>query len=110
MIYWMSDKINEIWDEKCPWLKCIVCEIHDDELKGHIVLELEIDDENYYQLDLGVCDGLSDEEINARFVGKFGEFVKEYESWDDCCGPVLEDLEEMMEEFAESIKKVEDSH
>lgn len=104
MICWMSDKINEIWDEKCPWLKCIVCEIHDESRKNHIVLQLDLDDENSYQMDLGVCEGLPDEEINRRFVEKFGEFVKTYEEWDECCGPVLEDLEELRDEFLKTIE------
>jgi hypothetical protein len=104
MIYWMSDKVNKVWDEKCPWLKGIVCEIHDEELKGHIVLQLEINDDEWYQLDLGVCDGISDEAINERFVRKFGDFVKEYEDSDECCGPILEDLEELRDEFLKTIE------
>lgn len=105
MISWMSDKVVNVWDEKCPWLKGIICEIHDESLKGHIVIQLEITDDDYLQLDLGMCEGLSDAEINERFVRKFGEFVKEYEDYDECCGPVLEDLEEMRDELLKTLQK-----
>ena len=97
MIYWMSDKVNKVWDEKCPWLKGIVCEIHDEELKGHIVLQLE----------LHVVAGL----VLAVPVGAHaadlapGDFVKEYENWDECCGPVLEDLEEVRDAFLKTLEE-----
>lgn len=103
MISWMSEKVEKVWDEKCPWLKGIICEIHDESLKGHIVIQLEITDDDYFQLDLGMCEGLSDEEINERFVRKFGDFVKDYEDWEECCGPILEDLEEMRDELLKTL-------
>lgn len=104
MIHWLSEKVEKAWDEKCPWLDAIVCEIHDESLKGHIVLQLEITDDDCYQIDLGMCDGLSKEEINRRFVEKFGDFVKAYEDSDECCGPILEDLEELRFEFLKTLE------
>ena len=105
MIYWMSDEVNRIWDES-PDIGLIgtICEIRDEALKGHVVIQLEIGDNFYYQLNLGDCNGLSDVEINERFVRKFPEFVDFYEKSDECIGPLVEDLRELSDKFLATIE------
>ena len=103
MIEWLSNEVEAAWDSY-PFLDGIVCEIHDEELKGHIVIQLELMDDFTYQLDLGDCTGLSNPEINERFCRKFGEFVKAYEDSDEYFGPALEDIEELRDKFLKSIE------
>lgn len=106
MISWMSKEVDELWDKANSdgiGLNGIVCEIHDEELKGHIIIQLEIGDDYSYQLDLGDCTGLSDKEINERFVRKFPDFIKEYENDENCIGPLVEDLQELSDKFLATI-------
>lgn len=79
MIHWMSDRTEKIWDETCPWLMGFVCEIHDPELKGHIVIELEANDEDSWQIDLGDCTGLEDAMIDRRFCETFANWADDNE-------------------------------
>ena len=106
MISWLGKGEEMAWDEYCPWLSAVVCEVHDDDLKGHIVLQFEgiepddIDSKWYeYQLDLGDCSGFTDTEINERFCNRFQELVDEYENDDECCGPILDDLRAFADEI-----------
>ena len=103
MIDWMSEKVEKVWDDSNTGLVGIVCEIHDESLKGHIVLQLELGEDFKYQLDLGDCSELSNAEINERFVRKFPDFVKVYENSEDCCGPLAEDLKELSNKFLATI-------
>lgn len=105
MIEWLDDNVEKLWDDYCPWLQAVVCEIHDKSLKGHIVLQIEgIDDDfdgGWYQLDLGDCTGLSNGEINRRFCEEFKTLVDEYESYEGCCGPILDQLRDFSNEILE---------
>ena len=103
MIKWMSKEVEKAWDERDDiGLVGLVCEIHDHALKGHVVIQLEVCD-YIYQLDLGDCTGLSDAEINARFVNLFPQFVDAYEADPDCFGPLVEDLRELADAFKKTI-------
>lgn len=103
MIYWLSDKAEKAWDS-CPFLSGIVCDVNCENLKGHIILELEIDDDFSYQLDLGDCTGLSDSDVNERFCRRFGIFVSAYEDSGEWCGPILEELEKLRDEFLKTLE------
>lgn len=95
MIAWMGNDTERLIDEVCPWLVILVCEIHSDELKGHIVLQFGgIDEDNFdgYQLDLGDCMNLSHTDIDRRFRKRFAKMVEDYGNSDECCGVILEDL------------------
>lgn len=86
MIHWMSDKINDLLDtfedsnERHIHLPFIVC---CNARRGHVELCLVLWDEIYKHLDLGDCTGLSDAEINARFVKEFASFANHYAKEED---------------------------
>ena len=104
MIHWMSEKVEKAWDNHNDiGLVGLVCEIHDEALKGHIVIQLEIGDDYSYQLDLGDCRGLADADINRRFVERFPEFVRAYEASEECIGPLMDDLWELADDFENAI-------
>ena len=107
MISWLSKAVDKLWDDAnsdglrlCGY----VCEIHNDALRGHVVIQLEIGDDFIYQLHLGNCTGLSNDEINRRFVERFQNFVKAYDDWDDCCFPILERLQTLSDDFLATLK------
>lgn len=99
MIKWMSEEVNKAWDDNCPFLFGIICETHGDELKGHIVIQLE-DGDFVYQLDLGDCSDIADEEIDRRFRDNFHQFVDAYADCDDCSFAELEKLEGLLEDIS----------
>ena len=107
MISWMSKEADKLWDDANSnglALGGFVCEIHNGDLRGHVVIQLEIGDDFLYQLDLGDCAGLANDEINSRFMERFKNFVKAYDDYDDCCFPVLERLQALSDDFLATIK------
>lgn len=81
MIHWMSKEVNNLLDNfkdadgyHIP-LSLTVCE---DSPKGHIELCMEVMDELSAYIHLGDCTGLSDAQINARFVKEFAEMANNY--------------------------------
>ena len=109
----MSKEVDKLWDDANSdglSLSGFVCEIHNDDLRGHVVIQLEISDDFLYQLDLGDCTGLPNEEINRRFVERFQNFVRAYDDFDDCCFPVLESLQSLSDGFRATIKGKENQN
>lgn len=82
MIHWMSKEVDELLDNytddygtHIP-MSFIVCEGGD---KGWIELACEIGgDDVEDNLILGDCAGLTDAEINRRFVEEFAKFAKDH--------------------------------
>ena len=99
MVSWMSEEVDKAWDDNCPFLIGVICEIRGEELKGHIVMQLEEGD-FVYQLDLGDCRGLKDEEIDRRFRDNFHKFVDAYADYDDCSFGELEKLEGFLKDIS----------
>ena len=107
MISWLSNEVDKLWNNANSeglGLSGFVCETHDEDVRGHIVILFEIGDDFYYQLHLGDCTGLSDDEINSRFVERFKNLVKAYDDYDDCCFPILERLQSLSDSFLATIK------
>ena len=108
MISWMSEDVSSLWDKANSdglSLVGLICDIHPNckTLRGHVIIQLEIADDFTYQLDLGDCTGLSDKEINDRFIRRFPNFVKAYDDFDDCVFIILESLQELSDKFLATI-------
>lgn len=111
MIAWMSKDVDELWDKANSdglFLVGLICDIHPNckTLRGHVIIQLECVayfTDFTYQLDLGDCTGLSDKEINDRFIRRFPNFVKAYGDFNDCVFTILESLQELSDKFLATI-------
>lgn len=75
MIYWMSKEVSDLIEDSAVPIRLMVCS---GSPKGHIELSCEFGDTINPHIDLGDCTGLTDAEINARFVKEFAKVAKRY--------------------------------
>ena len=110
MISWMSKEVEEIWDRYNAnglSLIGIMCEISplNEQLKGHKVMQLEIGEDICHQIDFGDCTGMTDEEINERFIKVFHHFVNMCDEDEEVPFTIVEDLIAMCDEFDATLAK-----
>ena len=91
MIYWMSKEVSDILDGATSTpIILVVCS---GSPEGHIELCCEIGDDFETHIYLGDCTGLTDAEINARFVKEFAKVAEEYGKRKDALWHIADYLE-----------------
>ena len=103
MISWMSEKTDGILDSHDLPLSVMVCEVHDPELKRHVVIQIEYADDFGMQIGLGDCRNIPPKEVETRFIRRFGDFVDAFAASGECPPPVEDELEEMRSQLLGSI-------
>lgn len=74
MIYWLSKEVSDLIEDSAVPIRLMVCS---GSPEGHIELSCEFGDLEPH-IDLGDCTGLTDAEINARFVKEFAKVAERY--------------------------------
>lgn len=96
MIYWMSKEVSDLLQDSAIPIRLMVCS---GSPEGHIELSCEIGDTIDTHINLGDCTGLTDAEINARFVKEFDKMTKRYLRRAD----LLWNIADYLENFAQAM-------
>lgn len=100
MIYWMSKEVSDLIEDSAVPIRLMVCS---GSPEGHIELSCEFGDTINPHIDLGDCTGLSDAEINARFVKEFAKVAERYLKRSDLLWNIADYLETLSQAMLDTL-------